>query len=196
MRRDARRSERRKEILKAARRVCDAGGPDALTMRAVAAEAGYVAGAVYSYFSGIDELALALVAEELGHLARRMKDASAEQPTPVGQLEAAVAAAREAFAENAAHVALAGRLIDAPAGAIPPDLDRALNGRLIAVLQTLHGPLRAASGLSLGEANAETVTLAALIVGLGILERTGRLGALGFEPKMLLGRHVKRLTGP
>lgn len=190
-RRSALRDHKRKAILAAARRVCDAGGPEALTIRAVAAEAGYAAGAVYSYFGGIDELAIALTAEELGHLARRMREAAERAPGPVEALAAAAREALKATAGNAPHVRLAGRLMSAEN--LPQDLDRAVTGRVIAVLETLGGPLRAATGLEGEAAHREILTLAALLIGLRVLDASGRLGALGFTAESLLAHRLAAL---
>lgn len=185
------RDHKRKAILAAARRVCDEGGPEALTMRAVAAEAGYAAGAVYSYFAGIGELAIALTAEELGHLARRMREAAEKEKSSAAALEAAAREALKATAGNAPHVRLAGRLMSAQA--LPADLDRAVTGRLIAILETLGGPLRAATGLEGEAAHREILCLAALLIGLRVLESSGRLGPLGYSAESLLAHRLAGL---
>ena len=192
-RRAALRDHKRKAILAAARRVCDAGGPEALTIRAVAAEAGYAPGAVYSYFDGIDQLAIALTAEELGHLARRMREAAERAKSPQDALAAAAREALAATAGNAPHVRLAGRLMSA--GDLPADLDRAVTGRVIAVLETLGGPLRAATGLAGAAAHRELLCLAAFLIGLRVLEGTGRLSALGFDRESLLAHRLSSLPG-
>lgn len=190
-RRSALRDHKRKEILAAARRVCDTGGPEALTMRAVAAQAGYAPGAVYSYFSGIDELAIALTAEELGHLARRMREAAEGVKTPTAALAAASRELLAATAGNAPHLRLAGRLIS-PDG-LSADLDRAITGRVIAVLETLGGPLRAATGLEGDAAHREILSLAAFLIGLRVLDSAGRLTPLGFNAQDLLETRLAAL---
>ncbi|PKQ05339.1 MAG: hypothetical protein CVT73_11920 [Alphaproteobacteria bacterium HGW-Alphaproteobacteria-12] len=172
-RREDLRDMKRKAILAAARRVCDALGPEALTMRAVAAEAGYAAGAVYSYFAGIDELAIALTAEELGHLARRMREAAEKAGAPAAALEAAAKEVLKATAGNAPHVRLAGRLI--------------------AILETLGGPLRAATGFEGEAAHREILCLAALLIGLRVLEGSGRLAPLGYSAESLLAHRLAAL---
>lgn len=192
-RRAALRDHKRKAILAAARRVCDRGGPEALTIRAVAAEAGYTPGAVYSYFDGIDELAIALTAEELGHLARRMREAAENAKSPGEALAAAAREALAATAGNASHVRLAGRLMSA--GDLPADLDRAVTGRVIAVLETLGGPLRAATGLKGEAAHREILCLAAFLIGLRVLEGAGRLSALGFPAESLLAHRLSSRPG-
>lgn len=185
------RDHKRKSILAAARRVCDEAGPEALTIRAVALEAGYAPGAVYSYFAGIDELAIALTAEELGHLARRMREAAEKANGPAAALEAAAKEALKATAGNAPHVRLAGRLMSAED--LPSDLDRSVTGRVIAILETLGGPLRAATGLKGEAAHREILCLAALLIGLRVLEGSGRLAPLGFSAESLLAHRLAAL---
>lgn len=148
-------------------------------------------GAVYSYFAGIDELAIALTAEELGHLARRMREAAEKSKSPAAALEAAAKEALKATAGNAPHVRLAGRLMSA--GGLPSDLDRAVTGRVIAVLETLGGPLRAATGLKGEAAHREILCLAALLIGLRVLDASGRLGPLGFGAEDLLAHRLAAL---
>jgi AcrR family transcriptional regulator len=185
------RDHKRKSILAAARRVCDEAGPEALTIRAVALEAGYAPGAVYSYFVGIDELAIALTAEELGHLARRMREAAEKANGPAAALEAAALEALKATAGNAPHVRLAGRLMSAED--LPSDLDRSVTGRVIAILETLGGPLRAATGLKGEAAHREILCLAALLIGLRVLDASGRLAPLGFSAESLLAHRLAAL---
>ncbi len=193
-RRSALRDHKRKAILAAARRVCDAGGPEALTIRAVAAQADYAPGAVYSYFASIDELAIALTAEELGHLARRMREAAEKASSPA---EALTAAAHEALAATAGERAACaprrhGRCRPAT---LDPELDRAVTGRVIAVLEALGGPLRAATGLEGAAAHREILCLAAFLIGLRVLEGAGRLEALGFAAEDLLAHRLAALPG-
>ena len=57
----------RSSILDAARRVAARDGARDLSLRAVAAEAGYAPAGLYGYFSGKDELLLALAADDLSH---------------------------------------------------------------------------------------------------------------------------------
>src|ERR1700742_757828 len=65
----------RSAILEAARRVASRDGARDLSLRAVAAEAGFAPAALYGYFRGKDDLLLALAAEDLSQLARAMRDA-------------------------------------------------------------------------------------------------------------------------
>ncbi|HEY0301108.1 MAG TPA: TetR family transcriptional regulator, partial [Rhizomicrobium sp.] len=65
----------RVSILDAARRVAARDGD--LSLRGVAAEAGFAPAALYGYFAGKDDLLLALAADDLALLARAMRDAAA-----------------------------------------------------------------------------------------------------------------------
>ncbi|MAM95765.1 TetR/AcrR family transcriptional regulator [Parvibaculum sp.] len=190
-RREDLRGHKRSSILAAARRVCGQHGPEALTIRAVAAEAGYAPGAVYSYFSGIDELAIALAAEELGHLARRMREAAERANSPQAALEAAAQEALNAATGNAPHLRLAGRLFSAEG--LPSGLDRSVTGRVIAILEALGGPLRAATGLEGADAHREILCLAAFLIGLHALDASGRLAPLGFSAESLLAHRLASL---
>src|SRR6201996_2171079 len=63
----------RNAILEAARRVAARTGARELSLRGVAAEAGFAPAALYGYFRNKDELLLALAADDLTSLARAMR---------------------------------------------------------------------------------------------------------------------------
>src|ERR1700744_2423682 len=65
----------RSAILEAARRVAARDGARDLSLRSVAAEAGFAPAALYGYFRGKDDLLLALAAEDLAGLARAVRGA-------------------------------------------------------------------------------------------------------------------------
>src|SRR5262249_48317200 len=94
-RREAAHAYKRAEILAAARRVMTRVGAKGLTIRAVAAEAGYVPGAVYFYFHSKAAIISELAVQELSGLTKQLRAAS-----PRDAADRAAAAA-EAFA--AAH---------------------------------------------------------------------------------------------
>ena len=68
-----RKAASRVAILEAARRVAARDGARDLSLRGVAAEAGFAPAALYGYFRSKDELLLALAAEDLTQLARAMR---------------------------------------------------------------------------------------------------------------------------
>src|SRR3982750_3780811 len=73
--RDATRAQSRSAILDAARRVAAREGARDLSLRGVAAEAGFAPAALYGYFRNKDELLLALASDDLTALARAMRGA-------------------------------------------------------------------------------------------------------------------------
>ncbi len=167
-------------ILEAARRVAARDGE--LSLRGVAAEAGFAPAALYGYFSGKDDLLLALAAEDLTHLARAMREASAHTPG-AGRLGAACHAGLSSLREtDSLGAALAALSAHAGSG----EAERLFNGRLIAVLKVLSE----ASGKPAATRadQSDVVLLAAAVAGLAMLARSGRLEALGFSPDEMIAR--------
>src|SRR3979490_2085559 len=73
-RRTRQRAANRSAILDAARRVAVGEGAGEISLRAVAGEAGYAPASVYEYFRNRAELVLALAADDLGSLARALRE--------------------------------------------------------------------------------------------------------------------------
>src|SRR5215468_2825544 len=132
-RREAEHAANRLAILSAARRVAAREGAVNLSLRSVAAEAGYAPAALYGYFAGKDDLLLALAAEDLAVLSRAMRDAVAAG-NGMGKLAAASSAALALLRDNETMAAAQGAL---PATAGTGEAERLFNGRLIAVLKVL-----------------------------------------------------------
>ncbi len=171
----------RAAILDAARRVGTRDGARLLSLRAVAAEAGFAPAALYGYFRNKDELLLALAADDLAGLARAMKDAAVNAP-PSEKLAAAALVAVNLLQQTET-------LATAPAalsGGAAPDAERIFNGRLIAALRALSD----AAGIRMEsrDSQSDTVLLAATLTGLAVLARSGRLNALGFTAEEILAR--------
>src|SRR6201994_4571167 len=103
--RDATRLESRTAILDAARRVAARDGARELSLRGVAAEAGFAPAALYGYFRSKDELLLALAADDLTSLARAMRGAGSGLASAGA---AALELLRGAETMAAASAALAG----------------------------------------------------------------------------------------
>nr|MBA2588884.1 TetR family transcriptional regulator [Alphaproteobacteria bacterium] len=158
----------------AARRVADRDGARDMSLRGVAAEAGFAPAALYGYFSSKDDLLLALAADDLTSLARAMRGAGGL----AGAGTAALDLLRGAETMAAASAALSG----AGGG----DAERLFNGRLIAALKALSD----ASGLPSDsrESQCDVVLVAAALAGLALLARSGRLEALGFSPAEMIAR--------
>lgn len=165
-RREAAHAHKRAEILAAARKVLARDGAKGLTIRAVAAEAGYVAGAVYFYFDSKAAIMSELAIYELSSLTKQIKTDSSR--------DAAERAAAAASAFAAAHTLFSLDSEDE----IGAGSDRALTGRLITLFQTLSEPLEL-SELPPKQAHARALGFSAAAIGLATLARSGRLDKLG-----------------
>ena len=180
--RAAARAASRTAILEAARRVAAKAGARDLSLRGVAAEAGFAPAALYGYFRSKDELLLALAADDLGRLARVMREAEG--------LPAASAAALSLLRGTETIAAASGALTEGGNS----EAERLFNGRLIAALKALSD----ASGLPSDsrQSQCDVVLMAAALSGLALFARSGRLSALGFKPEEILarldGRFAKR----
>jgi len=172
--RDATRAASRTAILDAARRVAARDGARDLSLRGVAAEAGFAPAALYGYFRNKDELLLALAADDLTALARVMREA--------GGLAGASTAALDLLKGAETMAAASGALSEGQGG----DAERLFNGRLIAALKALSE----ASGLPTGsrQSQCDVVLVAATLAGLALFSRSGRLAALGFTPDEMIAR--------
>jgi AcrR family transcriptional regulator len=151
-----------------------------MSLRGVAAEAGFAPAALYGYFRNKDELLLALAADDLAVLARAMREA--------GGLAGASAAAL-AMLTGAETMAAASAALPSATGG---EAERLFNGRLIAALKALSD----ASGLPTAsrQNQCDIVLVAAALTGVALLARSGRLGALGFSPEEILERLDGRFT--
>ena len=191
-----RRSERRARehhatraaILEAARRVAARDGARDLSLRGVAAEAGFAPAALYSYFSGKDELLLALATEDLSGVARAMRGAAAGCEGP-GKLAAAASAALDLL-RNTETIAAGSAALPASAGS--GEAERLFNGRLIAALKVLSEVSGQTSDSR--EAHCDVLLVAATLSGLALLSRAGRLDALGFGVDEILARLETRFS--
>ena len=177
--RDVSKAASRMAILDAARRVADRDGARDMSLRGVAAEAGFAPAALYGYFSSKDDLLLALAADDLTSLARAMRG--------TGGLAGAGAAALDLLRGAETMAAASAALSGAPHENNKfGDAERLFNGRLIAALKALAD----ASGLPSDsrESQCDVVLVAAALAGLALLARSGRLEALGFSPAEMIAR--------
>ena len=117
-RRSRERAVTRAAILDAARRVATRDGARDLSLRGVAAEAGYAPAALYGYFRNKDELLMALAAEDLGQVARAMRDA-VHNTDGEGRLAAAASAALQIL-QTAEPIAAAQGALPSTAGTSAP----------------------------------------------------------------------------
>ena len=184
--RDVSRQASRTAILDAARRVAARDGARDLSLRGVAAEAGFAPAALYGYFRSKDELLLALATDDLTALARVMRGSGAG-------LAGAGAAALELLRGAETMAAASAALTGTPDNSKLNDAERLFNGRLIGALKALSD----ASGLPSDsrESQCDVVLVAASLVGLALLARSGRLKTLGFTPEEMIARLNSRFRG-
>lgn len=185
-RRARERSLTRASILDAARTVAAREGAANLSLRAVAAEAGFAPAALYGYFAGKNELLIALAAEDLTVLARAMRDAGGEGESRLG----AAAGAALSLLQTTETIATAPAALPAKAGG--GETERLFNGRLIAALRALSEAAGQPSDSH--QSQADVVLLAAALTGLAVFARTGRLEALGFSPADMIAALDRRFS--
>jgi AcrR family transcriptional regulator len=185
-RRARQRAASRASILEAARTVAAREGARNLSLRGVAAEAGFAPAALYSYFADKDEMLLALAADDLAALSRAMREASSDG----GRLAGAAAAALDLLRTNETFAAAQGAL---PASSGSSDAERLFNGRMIGALKVLAE----ATGrkAETRDDQCDVVLMAASLAGMALLARSGRLAALGFAPEEILARLDKKFSG-
>jgi AcrR family transcriptional regulator len=187
-RKSRQRAANRSAIMDAARRVAARDGAGELSLRAAAAEAGYAPASVYEYFRNRAELVLALAADDLGSLARNLR----EDTSAPSRLGAAAKTALSLMRESGALPAAMATLETAEA---PPEAERLFNGKLIAVL-TAFAEAAGRAPIKGREDQVDVVLAAAALTGLAVLARAGRLKALGIEEQELLDRLDKRFAPP
>jgi AcrR family transcriptional regulator len=89
MTRDESRQLTRRRLIDAAATVFAQRGYRRASVEEIASEAGYTIGALYSNFSGKDEVLLALLEREIGRIAERVVAAAQSEDDPVEKLRAA-----------------------------------------------------------------------------------------------------------
>ncbi|HVV64228.1 MAG TPA: TetR family transcriptional regulator [Rhizomicrobium sp.] len=183
------REKSRASILSAARRVAARDGARNLSLRGVAAEAGFAPAALYGYFANKDELLLALAADDLAQVSRAMREALANGEAN-DRFAAASSAALRLLRDNETFAAAAQGAL--PSAAVGAEAQRLFNGRMIQALKVLSE----ASGQpgDSRESQCDVVLAASALAGLALLARTGRLKALGFSPEEILARLGRRLA--
>lgn len=176
----------RRSILDAARRLASRVGARHLSLRGVAAEAGYAPAALYGYFRNKNELLCALAAEDVAILAREMRESTKDGDA----LKQAAAIAYDHLCSSEI-LAAASTVLGASE---PNDAERLLNGRLIGALKSLSD---AAGGLSRNrEGQCDVLLIAAAIAGLALFSRAGRLSNLGFSAEEVIARIAARFPHP
>lgn len=185
---------RRAHVLDAARRVFADKGVEGASIREIAREAGYTAGALYSYFDSKEAIYAALLAESLDRLQAEVEAVRALKGEPGRVLTAQAQTWFGFYASNPRDLDLGFYLVNglAPHG-LTQALDRALNERLLEALHPCEQAL-ADMGLPPDAAARENAALFAHGMGLLLLKHTGRIRLFGQTAEALFDQYVERLV--
>ena len=185
---------RRALVLDAARSVFAEKGLEGASIREIARQAGYTAGAIYSYFDSKEAIYAALLAESLERLNAEVAAARAPRSQPRLTLAAKAQAWFGFYAHNPRDLDLGFYLVHglAPRG-LTSELNQQLNRRLHDALQPCEDAL-AAMGLSPEAALRENTALFAHGVGLLLLQHTGRIRMFGQSAEALFQAYVEQMA--
>jgi AcrR family transcriptional regulator len=183
---------KRQMILDAARRVFEREGLLGANMRAIAAEAGYTAGALYNHYASKEEIYGDLLAQSLDRLNAAV-GAAAGSASPRRRIENHALAFYDFYLHHPRELDLGFYLFQGmkPLG-LTPELDERLNRRLREALGGVEQGL-AALGLGAAAATRETTALFGHCVGLLLLTHTGRIRMFGQDGRVLFASYVKQL---
>jgi AcrR family transcriptional regulator len=187
---------RRAMMLDAARTVFEKLGIEGASIREIAKQAGYTAGAIYSYFENKEAIYGALLADSLERLNAAV--ASAGEPgnqthaasSPAEKLDAKAGAWFGFFAANPRDLDLGFYLVQGmrPRG-LTSELNYRLNDRLHDALRPCEAALQA-MGLNAEDALRENTALFAHGVGLLLMQHTGRIRMFGQDATLLFEDYV------
>ena len=191
----AMRDFRRSLIIEAARRVFAERGLAGASLRTIATAAGCTTGAIYPYFSGKEEIYAEILSESLDTLRLGMEQRVAEAADAPSRLEGAAAAFLDYYLQRPVEIGLSLYLFDGvrPTG-LTPQLNRELNGKLMAAIRIIEGLIcRIAGGMTGEEERSEGAMLFSYLMGLTIVHHTGRTRVVERTSPQLLTRHMGHL---
>ncbi|MDA0654384.1 MAG: TetR family transcriptional regulator [Proteobacteria bacterium] len=187
----AAREQMRGDLRNAARAVFRRGGLAAVTVRAVAAEAGCAAGALYTYYADKSALVRELALDSVAEMGRAVADAMADKDAAGRERLVAAAAARSVFGNGGEAAVLLPVLLDPDSG---DKFQRRVTGRLIAALAPIAASLGRA-GRTAAAANAETAAIAGFILGFLMLDSSGQLARLAVAPDDVVAAFAANRSG-
>ena len=181
---------RRALMLEAARTVFDKLGIEGASIREIAKQAGYTAGAIYSYFENKEAIYGSLLAESLERLNAAVDAAGHPGLLAPEMLDAKASAWFGFFAANPRDLDLGFYLVQGmqPRG-LSADLNYQLNDRLHDALRPCELALQA-MGLNAEDALRENTSLFAHGVGLLLMKHTGRIRMFGQDATLLFEAYV------
>ncbi|MFC0673825.1 TetR/AcrR family transcriptional regulator [Brachybacterium hainanense] len=167
-------------ILRAADELLEAGGPEAVTLRAVGETAGVSRMTPYRHFADKAALLHALAERTLLAMARHIRAAAAEEDEPGAKLRAGSGAYLDHALENPHHYQLI--FGDAPLAQPGPELDAAADDAMRAV-EEIVGQAQTSGVLRDAPTRELATVLWVLLHGLAALQITGHL----HEPRTVDG---------
>lgn len=184
---------KRQIILDAARRVFESHGLVGANVRAIAAEAGYTASAIYNHYGSKEEIYGDLLAQSLEWLNAAVAEAADEGAPVALRIEQHALAFYDFYLEHPRELDLGFYLFQGmrPLG-LTQDINDTLNRRLRDALSDVE---RGLSQLNGSEAFAlkETTALFGHCVGLLLLTHTRRIRMFGQNGRELFQEYVKTL---
>ncbi|WP_231971293.1 TetR/AcrR family transcriptional regulator [Polynucleobacter necessarius] len=202
LRRQALVEVKRSHILSAARSVFIELGLEAVSMREIAKRAGYTAGAIYSYFGSKEEIYGALLAESLERLNDFIQQADvAISLDDVGasknhfhELQKSVLAFHQFYRDNPRDLDLGFYLFQGmkPRG-LTNEWDSELNARLKDAMRPQELAL-SNLGFTDKEIDVEVTAIFAHIVGVLLLNHTGRIRIFGKSADELIAHYLNNLA--
>jgi AcrR family transcriptional regulator len=190
---------RREHILQAAKTVFIELGLEAVSMREIAKRAGYTAGAIYSYFASKEEIYGALLGDSLERLnafisqASDQSHAKRKQSSAYTELLSSANAFYQFYRDNPRDLDLGFYLFQGlqPRG-LTNEWDQKLNARLRDALQPQANAL-IKLGLTKTAVETELTAIFAHIVGVLLLNHTGRIRMFGKDSDELIAHYLKQL---
>lgn len=193
---------KRTHILSAATSVFIECGLEAVSMREIAKRAGYTAGAIYSYFANKEEIYGALLAESLERLNAFVLQADQTSSLAVDVtlqndyevLQKTVLAFYQFYRDNPRDLDLGFYLFQGlkPRG-LTDEWDTQLNARLKDAMRPQEIAL-GKLGLSKQEVDIEVTAIFAHIVGILLLNHTGRIRMFGKTADALILHYLDKLA--
>lgn len=184
---------KRQMILDAAQRVFEKDGLLGANMRAIAAEAGYAASALYNHYASKEEIYGDLLSQSLDRLNHAVRTAAPEGGAPRRRIEKQALAFYDFYLHNPRELDLGFYLFQGmkPLG-LTPELNQRLNARLRDAFAGIEGGLTEL-GCSAAAASQKTAALFGHCVGLLLLTHTGRIRMFGQDGRALFAGYLKTL---
>ncbi|WP_200069135.1 helix-turn-helix domain-containing protein [Saccharopolyspora sp. ID03-671] len=178
-------------ILEGALSVFARDGLREASMRAIAKEAGYTPGAIYSYFPSKEHIYAAALNESLKRLQNATETAASQAATAASRYVATGLAFFDFYDENPRDLDMGFYLFSggmAPHGLSDEETNRDLNAALLATLE----PARRAAEELFGAAAATRLTAEAFAhaSGLLLLRHTRRLNLFRLDARELMQRYL------